>query len=421
MNEESCRQPPLWAALSSYLVGWLWFSCFISGFTGKVHIWFPLLFSVIFFLWSSTILREKAANQEHWFWMICSLMIAAALALNRGKAADTWAYLALHGFAAYWVLCRSGLLTEGESSSFLPWDLTEAALLLPFGGFFQRIIMFVRAIRQGIAKLSIDSMRGKRKSILVSCCIILAALPLFLLASQLLGQADRSFQHLLNRLAGFFSPGWHCPRWILDFIPRFLFGLPVGAYLFGLTASGFCRERPRLNPADTKSKLTVLRIAPTAVLSGILIGFLCLYGLFFSFQAGHLLGAFYGNVPGKLTAAEYAREGFFQLCKVMIINFILLAVAAGISQIPVRENKSLRNLSAALMIESIFLAVTAASKLILYIHRFGFTPLRLLSAWAVLVLTVGCILTLIRLHRPCRTMRIWILFTAASFTLLCFY
>ena len=73
------------------------------------------------------------------------------------------------------------------------------------------------------------------------------------------------------------------------------------------------------------------------------------------------------------------------------------------------------------MAESLLLAVTAASKLWLYIDRFGFTPRRLLSSWAVLVLAAGCVLAIASLRRPCRAAQKWIWFAAGSFALLCLY
>ena len=149
--------------------------------------------------------------------------------------------------------------------------------------------------------------------------------------------------------------------------------------------------------------------------------FIALYLLFFCVQAGHLFGAFYGNVPGSLTAAQYAREGFFQLCAVMAINIGLLAFAAKFTPIPVRNHGFLKGSSLVLLIQSLLLAVTAAARLWLYISRFGFTPKRLLGVWAVMVLAVGCALAMVNIFRPRKVIGKWILFAAGTFTVLCLY
>ena len=154
---------------------------------------------------------------------------------------------------------------------------------------------------------------------------------------------------------------------------------------------------------------------------GVLGCFIALYLVFFGVQAGHLLGAFIGSVPGKLTAAQYARQGFFQLTLVMAINFLLLGAAALCSREAPARHRVLRGMGTALMVESIFLAVTAAAKLGLYISRFGFTPLRLLSMWGVLVMTAGCVLTIGSLQGLRGAARKWVWFAAATFTALCFF
>ena len=145
--------------------------------------------------------------------------------------------------------------------------------------------------------------------------------------------------------------------------------------------------------------------------------FAAVYFLFFGVQAGNLFAVFSGHVPGTLTAAGYARSGFFQLCAVMAINFFLIWLLS----ILAKQNRAGKWLQGLLMVQSAFLAVTAGAKLWLYISRFGFTPLRLLSAWAVIVLTAGCILMLRSLMTGKKSFRLWLYFAAGSFTALCFY
>lgn len=90
-------------------------------------------------------------------------------------------------------------------------------------------------------------------------------------------------------------------------------------------------------------------------------------------------------------------------------------------QVPLRQNGFLKGFSLALLIQSLLLAVTAAARLWLYITRFGFTPKRLLGAWAVVVLAVGCLLAIADILRPRKVIGKWILFAAGTFSLLCLY
>ena len=81
----------------------------------------------------------------------------------------------------------------------------------------------------------------------------------------------------------------------------------------------------------------------------------------------------------------------------------------------------LRTMTMILLIENILLAITAASKLILYIERFGFTTNRLLGFWAVLVLTCGCILSIIAIYDNKSHFSKWIWFSVATFVPLCYF
>lgn len=448
---------PLWTALTSYGIGYLYIVSFIFGFAlDSTHAnfprsWAPLLFAVVFFGWGIAVIkggrargaqrlgadqpaaRDKickenllcsgcapAARRESWFWLGCSLLIAAALAAGRCRATGKLVFWVLHGMAAYWVLCRSGALTEQTTGPFFVWDAFDALVLAPFGGFFTRLQTLWAALWAAVRRHSVKKVDAK--SVWVSAALVLLAVPVLVAAGGLLSQADAAFAafwHSLGLLLQFQWP--QLPQWVGEVGARLLLSIPVGMYLYGLVSCGARRSKPLVTAAAARAELEHARIAPAAGLYVILGLFCGLYAIFFVFQAGHLFGAFWGSVPGTSTAAEYAREGFFQLCQVMAINFGLLLAAAKLSRAPLRSNRLLRGLAVALMAESLLLAVTAASKLWLYIDRFGFTPRRLLSSWAVLVLAAGCMLAIASLRRPCRAAQKWIWFAAGSFALLCLY
>lgn len=403
----------------SYLVAYLWIRTFLSVSPGH---WMVTVFTAVFCLWAAASLpRRNGVDSEDWFWLCCTAVVGIALGIRRCRATEELAFLALHGFAAYWVLCRAGLTAEGRSGPFLPLDLLETFLLAPFGNFFFRIRKTASAVSGGVNRLRRDSSETGSlwKTLLVGLGVVIFAAPLLTIAANLLGQADPAFARLLENITSLVT--FRLTGEIEECIMEVLFSLPVGAYLTGLVGRCIEADRPRFDENEVRQGLSQLRIAPVGALAAVVGAFLALYLLFFTVQAGHLLAAFRGRVPGVMTAAEYAREGFFQLCGCMAINFSLLFVVGGIGRRRLTESRLLRYLCAGLMAAGIFLAVTAGSKLALYISRFGFTPLRLLSMWWIGVLTAGCILALIALHRGTPVVRKWILFAAGSFALLCLY
>lgn len=405
------KRNPLWPALASYAVGFLWVKCMMSGLLPDRR-WDTALFTAVFFLWGGLTLRKKGpVCRESVFFMVCAGLISLCFAFDRCRATEGLAFLALHSFAAYWVVCRAGLLTEGATGPCFPLDALAATVLAPFGGFFLRSKTVVSALRQRFSR--------DRRSWLISAAVIALAVPVLALAAGLLGQADAAFGAVWEKLTGFLRWELTVEGWNLLF--QLLLSLPVGAYLWGLLGTCLDREKPWFSGPKLRKQAEGLRQVPEAGVMAVLGGFIGLYLLFFGVQAGHLCGAFFGRVPGTLTAAQYAREGFFQLCAVMAINFGLLVFGAKCCRAPFRQHRGLKAISLTLLAQSLLLAVTAAARLGLYITRFGFTPRRLLGVWAVTVLSAGCVLAIATICRPRKVVGKWLLFAAGTFSLLCLY
>lgn len=135
--------------------------------------------------------------------------------------------------------------------------------------------------------------------------------------------------------------------------------------------------------------LPKLRLVPSQVWTVCMAAFAGLYLLFFAVQFRYLFGAFTRTLPEGFIVSQYAREGFFELCRVMGINFSLLYLVSRSGTRPIREDKAQQIFCTLLLAAGMVFAVIAFSKLGLYISCFGFTPKRLQSCWLVLVLFAG--------------------------------
>lgn len=388
-----------WPALAGYLIGYLYICCFLAGFSANSSPtdWYALLFAFVFALWAWRILPEPF-RRDRLVFPVCMVLTALALTLNRCQATDFYAVWALHGFAVLWALSEERFLDHWLG--FLA-ECVWGGLCLPFLNFFLR----EKDVFLGAREILGNTKKGSLKKQLPSILLVLLAIPLFVLAANLLGQANAAFGSLIEHLFSFRSP-----QWLSDLFLKFLLGLPVGGWLFGLLAGQKGAAREAIRPERFR------RFAPKLIM-GIWSAFIGLYIVFFAVQATNLLAVFRGTVPGTLTASAYARQGFFQLCQVMAINFLLI----GLGQLLSKDQAPLRLPGVLLLVETVFLAVTAAGKLVLYIHRFGFTPLRLLSAWGVLVMVYGCLLVAMSLYGRKGCFRAWVYGAAVSFTALCFY
>lgn len=393
-------------AFSGYFVGWLYWKTMLEE-------WPMVLFVAAFLAWGVCIgLTKKPKGKMHWFWAAVTVLIGLAITLKRCNATDGWGFLALHGAAAFWAISFCGADRGGEDALGFAWDCLDAFLLLPFGNFFGRIQDAVSSLA-GLAKPANgeEGKKMRRDFWLAMLCLVLA-LPLLVLVTNLLGQADAGFENMVHDFQKLFQ--WNLSEHFREECSLFAVGLPVGAYLYGLLRGAARRENA---PVLSAAQLEKLRALPGTG-ANLVLGLFCgVYFLFFGVQAGNLFAVFSGHIPGTLTASDYARSGFFQLCTVMAINFFLIWLLSLLT----KESPLGRGLQGVMMVQSIFLAVTAGAKLWLYIARFGFTPLRLLSAWAVLVLAAGCLLMLYTLGSGKKTFRLWLYLAAGTFTALCFY
>jgi len=107
------------------------------------------------------------------------------------------------------------------------------------------------------------------------------------------------------------------------------------------------------------------------------------YVLFCFIQVIYLIGGNFFELPGGITYAVYARRGFFQLVAVVTLNILLVLISVN----KVKEHKYL-DLSLKIISGCTFIMIASATyRMILYIHVYHLTFLRILVLWFLAVLT----------------------------------
>ena len=419
IKQRLCKLP-LWATIVSYIVGFLWVTCFVGRYDWMPEHGMITMFTGIFFLWAELSLKSiPRPNKECWFWMACAIAIAigidiprpvydAEMGLSVPPMMEGWDYIALHCIAIYWILCRTGKLIDNKTGSMFILDGITGTLMAPFSGIPNRIKRIIYGIKDQ------NNTSGNLRSIGITILSIIFVIPVIALVIYLLGQADSTFGALNHNIISSI-------KFDSETLARMIFGVFVSSYFFSIMSSCVVKKLPAFSGQKVRSTLESMRFLPAAS-STIIYGiFIAIYLLFFGVQGSSRISALWGEVPGTLTASEFARSGFFELCTVMAINFGLILAGAIFSKVPMRESRTIRTMAQILLSESILLAMTAASKLILYIDRFGFTSLRLLSFWGILALTFGCILSILAIAKNKSYFDKWIWFTVATFVPLCFF
>ena len=402
----SASKKEILAAVLMYVLAYI----YILSLNQKPVMGNYLIFTLGFVAFAEWILWKRARTWESWLWLGCMGLLAVRLLLRPGQFVfdDSDVRLLLHAYAVYWVLCRAGLLHGGKSSILLPLDGLLGFVILPFGSFFLRI----RTLIFGVRSLRKDRKKADALTVAATVFAILLALGLLFLAAQLLSGADDRFAQLLSGLRWEWTPG--------ETFWDFVCSLPVGAYLFGLIAGAARTEPEKMQKRgeSIRRELPAIRKVPQGVYYVILGAFILLYLAFFAVQGQYLFGAFTRTLPEGFIVSEYARQGFFELCKVMAVNFVLLWLITRTNARPVREDRVLTGLCLVLLAQSVLFAVIALSKLGLYISCFGFTPKRLQSSWLAAMLLLGCIFAGEGLLRRKDRFQIWICVSGATLALL---
>ncbi len=193
---------------------------------------------------------------------------------------------------------------------------------------------------------------------------VLLAFPLLTIVTMLLVSADQVFGKLLNNLV---APIIH-----LEFtnLPTLLSFVLVFMY-----ASGYMYNSKAV--AAHVEPLPFPTLPTDKIIAATVLTLLNAVFLLFSFvQVAYLFTGGLMTLPEGMVYSEYAREGFFQLLFVTVINFSVLiafmSVLRGAKDIPlVRLLLTLLCLFTGVLIASSFY------RMFLYIDAYGYTPLRL--------------------------------------------
>ena len=448
------------AALCSYGIGYLYIKNLWDGPDWTSGI---LFFTILFILCTEcfafaagrTPAKLRAAGISSWegiFFAVCALVQAAAM-YGYGLHMDMGAAQVFmwHTTMVVYVLTRTGMQVSGRIGPLFLLDFLQGFFALPFGNIHLRIVSIFRGVRKetGTDSTSAPALPApqdgtvpalpeaapaplpkgrysRSEKCLIAVGVLFGILLTAVVWSELTGvssafagldfgiaKALRSFYEIY--LSDFFD----------DFIPKFLFSIPVGAWLFGLVGGSLRRSRPVFTEAEFENASRPWHAFPVITLyivSGMLAA---VYALFFAVSIRELLGLVNITAPA---ASKLAVNGFWQLVRIVMINIATLGVYSLF--LKGSETNAAGSETGWSGVPRVFLTVqfafTTAFALLagwklfgIYIGLFGPTPRRMLSGWFLLVLLLACVLILVRLYKKTAAARIVLLAAAASFSVLC--
>lgn len=202
---------------------------------------------------------------------------------------------------------------------------------------------------------------------------------------------DNDFMALMNRLFN-----WDIN--IFSHIGSLILGIPVGMYVFGAYISAAEHKCTDIMTCDDCERIWKnTKVLPALTALGALLPILLVYVIFFISQWKYYVACFVGELPFQTVYSEYARDGFFQLCTVAVLNFIMLSAVAFFTARK-GEGPSViqRVLTVLLSVATLILISTAMAKMAMYIDCYGLTPKRVYASWFMVVLAAVFLLIILQ-------------------------
>lgn len=388
-----------------------WEMCFSWGETSLGGAWlFAVLYAVTVLAWAHLSGIDVCARGESWYWLGVTLALAGAASRGGGLLEPGIALLAAQAAAAYWTLSVTGRLAKGATSNWLFFDGLNTFVVAPFGNFMRLFAALARTVQRlaGNAKLA------ARRALAVAGGAAMAAL--FLAASvPLLAAADDRFAAQVRAVTDALTALWR-----LEEVSMWMLALPVALYLYGLGYGALHGRRTAcFEKRDVCELQRSLRVLPRATVVTALAALCAVYALFLGLQAATLFESLAGRLPEDFTYAEYARQGFFELCRVAAVNLGAMACLAACSRERMHERPALRRAGGALCGATLLLIAVAMAKMGLYMTVFGLTEKRVLATVFLVWLAAVFALLWASTRRSAEVVRVSVLLGAALFTLLC--
>ncbi len=331
---------------------------------------------------------------------VCALAVCSGFLLHNDSSDFTLlAFLLLIPLSGFCCLSLTGANLHPFGSFYVLLDLLHCELLLPL----KHLLLPLRALSESRrAKKKNRGVPAKRRILLPVLLGVLAALPLLFWAVSLLIDADAAFESVLgtafdalhrfaeaivNRLPDYFEP-----------FALFLAVL-FTPYIFSVMFS-FAHGVAKTENRDTSARWTRLQKLSPAFVITVLAVLSAAYVLYLLTQAGYLFAAFSGHLPGgsTISVTDYARRGFFELCKLGGLNFVLIALSVGVTK---RNSGKLpapvKALGTFLCAFTMLLCAVSMAKILLYIGAYGLTEKRLYVFMADIVLLLCFAAVLLRL------------------------
>lgn len=342
-----------------------------------------LIFFLLLFAFGGFYVFRSGLRLGRTNYLIAAIPCLFSLGLVTGANAVLRFFLVLFLFFAflYWIYTAFGLKGGTTFDDRFVSHALYSIFVLPLSHFYLTFPA-LGAAKEGSGK------RLARGLLFGLCGLGIAIIPTAIVFALL--SFDEGFVKLVEDLLPDLSEDFP------SFVGDLFLGVIFAAIFFGALV-GASRLREKFGGKPNEIPAAKTHFMPRSLVCASVTPILLLYVIFFVSQWDWYISAFTHRLPESLTYAEYARNGFFQLCWVCAINAVMLLFF----NLFIRETEGRRDpirliYSCLISVFTLVLIATALSKMLLYIDSYGLTRKRVYASWFMLLLAAIFVAVLLR-------------------------
>ena len=329
-----------------------------------------LLFTICLFGFS-LVFHHNNKKLRSWFYPISALVLSCSFFFSSSPALLLLVFIYI--FISFFLFCQTGSSTalENHAGQLYVFETIKAVFISPF----KNLGSAIEAIFSNK-----DSKKISKTLLIILLAILLSVIPTSLVLRLL--SFDSSFTAILDSIRTVVFDKFFTQ------LLSILMGIPIGMYLYSSVYT-FLHTTPDSLTAEKCIKAeNDMKFTPTLFGAVAILPLLFLYSIFIIAQFDYYEAIFTSTLPSAFTFSQFARDGFFRLCNVAVINAVTLVALRIFSKKSSHNTISpvVKVYTILLSLFTIIISGTAISQMIMYVSAYGLTRLRLYTLWFMALL-----------------------------------
>lgn len=326
---------------------------------------FPVFFPIVFYMWLVKV-TGRNARQDIFFLVMMELIAISSFLTGNYFVISANCFFTFAVGVLWAISCYRNISGYDLGHGILVWMESVLGCVIGFADFFDDTSSYAKTHRH--AKM------GKSATIIVG---ILIAIPLVALVLYMLSQADAVFRKGLAAIIPKLD--------VTNIVEIIIYALVI--FFFS-----YCAVRYQLHDRVERQRRKTGFSMVTATI--IMMPLAVIYAVFCAVQIVYLFAGA-GSLPDGYTYSSYAREGFFQLLFLCIMNLILVRVVEKCFE----KSRLTDILGLVICACTILMDISSVFRMVMYIRSYRLTQQRILTLFVdagVLLLVAGVIIKQLR-------------------------